>query len=105
MLPWLILAYCISMVGLYLVATLTTPTLTTLLIPFCLLGLVNGASFPIIVTNALMPFPENSGKAAALQNALQLGMCFGASLLVSSWVERSEEHTSELQSLRHLVCR
>src|SRR5262245_66468892 len=23
----------------------------------------------------------------------------------SSWAERSEEHTSELQSLRHLVCR
>src|SRR5437899_4506131 len=23
----------------------------------------------------------------------------------SSWIKRSEEHTSELQSLRHLVCR
>lgn len=88
MLPWLILAYCLSMVALYLVATLTTPTLTTLLIPFCLMGLVNGASFPIIITNALMPFPENSGKAAALQNALQLGACFGASLLVSTWIEQ-----------------
>lgn len=88
LLPWLILAYSIAMAALYLVATLTTPTLTTLLIPFCLLGLVNGTSFPIIVTNALMPFPENSGKAAALQNALQLGMCFGTSLLVSSWIEQ-----------------
>jgi Bcr/CflA subfamily drug resistance transporter len=91
MLPWLILAYGVAMVALYLVATLTTPTLTTLLIPFCLLGLVNGASFPIIVTNALIPFSENSGKAAALQNALQLGMCFGTSLLVSTWIERPLE--------------
>mgnify|MGYP006323398007 FL=1 len=80
-----------SLVTLYLVATLTTPTLTTLLIPFCLMGLVNGASFPIIVTNALTPFSENSGKAAALQNALQLGLCFAASLLVSTWIERPLE--------------
>jgi Bcr/CflA subfamily drug resistance transporter len=91
MLPWLILAYCVSLVALYLVATLTTPTLTTLLIPFCLMGLVNGASFPIIVTNALTRFSENSGKAAALQNALQLGLCFAASLLVSTWIERPLE--------------
>lgn len=88
LLPWLLLAYCVSMVALYLVAQLTVPTLTTLLIPFCLMGLVNGASFPIILTNALMPFAENSGKAAALQNTLQLGLCFFASLLVSSRIEQ-----------------
>eukprot|EP01133_Synstelium_polycarpum_P009617 gene9617-11240_t len=75
LLPWLLLAYCISMVALYLVATLTVPTLATLLIPFCLMALVNGASYPIVVANALMPFAENSGKAAALQNTLQLGRC------------------------------
>ena len=76
------------MVVLYLVATLTVPTLTTLLIPFCLMALVNGASYPIVVANALMPFSENSGKAAALQNTLQLGLCFVASLLVSSLLEQ-----------------
>lgn len=32
LLPWLLVAYGVSMVALYLVATLTTPTLTTLLI-------------------------------------------------------------------------
>ena len=88
LLPWLLLAYCISMVALYLVATLTVPTLTTLLIPFCLMALVNGASYPIVVANALMPFAENSGKAAALQNTLQLGLCFLSSLLVSSMIEQ-----------------
>ncbi len=88
LLPWLLLAYCISMVALYLVATLTVPTLTTLLIPFCLMALVNGASYPIVVANALMPFAENSGKAAALQNTLQLGLCFLSSLLVSSMLEQ-----------------
>src|SRR5437899_6429970 len=31
--------------------------------------------------------------------------CFGIPLLVTSLYSRSEEHTSELQSLRHLVCR
>ncbi len=88
LLPWLLLAYCISMLALYLVATLTVPTLTTLLIPFCLMALVNGASYPIVVANALMPFAENSGKAAALQNTLQLGLCFLSSLLVSSMLEQ-----------------
>jgi len=64
------------------------PTLTTLLIPFCLMALCNGASYPIVVANALMPFAQNSGKAAALQNTLQLGLCFLASLLVSSMIEQ-----------------
>ena len=88
LLPWLLVAYCISMLVLYLVATLSVPTLTTLLIPFCLMALVNGASYPIVVANALMPFAENSGKAAALQNTLQLGLCFLSSLLVSSMLEQ-----------------
>jgi len=89
LLPWLLAFYCLSMVALYLVATLTVPTLTTLLIPFCLMALCNGASYPIVVANALMPFSENSGKAAALQNTLQLGLCFLASLLVSSMIEQA----------------
>jgi Bcr/CflA subfamily drug resistance transporter len=86
LLPWLLIAYGISMVALYLIATLSEPTLTTLLIPFCFMALVNGASYPILVANALMPFPNNSGKAAALQNTLQLGLCFIASLLVSAFI-------------------
>lgn len=86
LLPWLLLAYGVSLVALYLIATLSEPTLTTLLIPFCFMALVNGASYPILVANALMPFPNNSGKAAALQNTLQLGLCFIASLLVSAFI-------------------
>ncbi|MFZ1874058.1 MAG: purine nucleoside transporter PunC [Chania sp.] len=86
LLPWLLVAYGVSMVALYLVATLSQPTLTSLLIPFCFMALVNGASYPILVTNALMPFPDNSGKAAALQNTLQLGLCFIASMLVSAFI-------------------
>lgn len=86
LLPWLLAGYAISMIALYLIATLTTPTLVTLLIPFCLMALVNGACYPIIVANALTPFPANTGKAAALQNTLQLGLCFIASMLVSAYI-------------------
>ena len=96
LLPWLLVAYCASMVGLYLVATQTEPTLTTLLIPFCLMALVNGASYPIVVANALMPFSENSGKAAALQNTLQLGLCFLGSLLVSAFISQPLQITVEV---------
>lgn len=86
LLPWLLVVYGVSMVALYLVATLTQPTLTTLLIPFCVMALVNGAIYPIVVANALTPFPEDTGKAAALQNTLQLGLCFVASMLVSAFI-------------------
>ncbi|MGP2542878.1 purine nucleoside transporter PunC [Yersinia sp. 2541 StPb PI] len=88
LLPWLLAGYSISMIALYLIATLTTPTLLTLLIPFCIMALVNGACYPIIVANALMPFPANTGKAAALQNTLQLGLCFVASMLVSAYISQ-----------------
>ncbi|CNI27814.1 purine nucleoside transporter PunC [Yersinia pekkanenii] len=86
LLPWLLAGYVASMIALYLIATLTTPTLVTLLIPFCIMALVNGACYPIIVANALMPFPANTGKAAALQNTLQLGLCFIASMMVSAYI-------------------
>lgn len=96
LLPWLLLAYCASMLGLYGVATQTEPTLATLLIPFCLMALVNGASYPIVVANALMPFSENSGKAAGLQNTLQLGLCFLSSLLVSTYISQPLQITVEV---------
>ena len=96
LLPWLLLAYCASMVGLYVVATQTEPTLITLLIPFCLMALVNGASYPIVVANALLPFSKNSGKASALQNTLQLGLCFLGSLLVSAYISKPLEITVEV---------
>ena len=94
LLPWLLLLYGFSLIALFLVATLTTPTLLTLLLPFCCMALANGASYPIIVANALMPFPDNTGKAAALQNALQFGLCFVTSLLVSSFVARPLQATT-----------
>ncbi|WP_026014036.1 purine nucleoside transporter PunC [Pseudomonas psychrophila] len=96
LLPWLLFAYCASMIGLYWVAAHTEPTLATLLIPFCLMALVNGASYPIVVASALMPFAENSGKAAGLQNTLQLGLCFLSSLLVSTYISQPLQITVEV---------
>src|ERR1035438_5549266 len=43
---------------------------------------------------------RNPAARPAVQLALILGLAF-----IESLVLRSEEHTSELQSLRHLVCR
>ncbi|MBF7993164.1 purine nucleoside transporter PunC [Rahnella laticis] len=85
-LPWLLAGYGVSVAGLFGVAIFTDAGLVSLLIPFCLMALVNGAIYPIVVANALMPFPANTGKAAALQNTLQLGLCFLASLLVSAFI-------------------
>ncbi|WP_369788417.1 purine nucleoside transporter PunC [Rouxiella sp. WC2420] len=88
LLPWLLFGYAFSVISLYLIATLTQATLTGLLIPFCFMALVNGASYPIVVANALMTFHANTGKAAALQNTMQLGLCFLSSMLVSTFIEQ-----------------
>jgi hypothetical protein len=53
------------------------------MIPFCVMAVVNGGIYPIVVAQALKPFPQATGRAAALQNTLQLGLCFLTSLLVS----------------------
>ena len=58
-------------------------SLAEILIPFCVMAIANGAIYPIVVAQALRPFPHATGRAAALQNTLQLGLCFLASLVVS----------------------
>lgn len=50
------------------------------------MAIANGAIYPIVVARALRPFPQATGRAAALQNTLQLGLCFPASLVVSALI-------------------
>ena len=83
MLPWLLVLYALSVVATWAVGFIPGANLVELLIPFCLMAVANGAIYPIVVAQALRPFPQATGSAAALQNTLQLGLCFLASLLVS----------------------
>ncbi|MFP2504758.1 purine nucleoside transporter PunC [Enterobacteriaceae bacterium RIT711] len=83
MLPWLLALYTLSVFGTWAVSISGHANLTMLLIPFCIMAIANGAIYPIVVASALLPFPQATGKAAALQNTLQLGLCFLASLMVS----------------------
>lgn len=100
LLPLLLIGYAVSMTALYLVAKFTEPTLTTILIPFCIMAAMNGASYPIAVSNALSAYPEISGKAAALQNALQLGLCSLASFIVSAFISQQPLiNTTEIMAL------
>lgn len=80
---YFVVLFAVAILATAALAIFTTPTLTSLLIPFCFMALANGACYPIVVAEALKLFPENSGKAAALQNTIQLGMCFIASAIVS----------------------
>ncbi|MCC8378298.1 MULTISPECIES: purine nucleoside transporter PunC [unclassified Xenorhabdus] len=84
--PILLAGYAISMVLIYLAAWFY-PSFIVILIPFCVMAAMNGASYPIAVANALSVYPKDSGKAAALQNALQLGLCFIASMLVAMFMK------------------
>ncbi len=86
LLPWLLLVYSLSIAGVVFVSFFRVPGLFSLLLPFCGMAMANGAIYPIVVSAALQIFPHASGKAAALQNSLQLGLCFIFSLIVSSYL-------------------
>lgn len=86
MLPWLQVLFALSVIGTWGVGLAEGVSLTALLIPFCIMATANGAIYPIVVAQALKPFPQATGRAAALQNTLQLGLCFLASLAVSTLI-------------------
>ncbi|PIJ51823.1 Bcr/CflA family multidrug efflux transporter [Erwinia sp. OLTSP20] len=86
LLPWLLAFYALSVIVLFICGLQARPTLFSLLTPFCGMALANGAIYPIAVSGALLPWPQATGKAAALQNMLQLGLCSLASLIVSSFI-------------------
>lgn len=83
LLPWLLILYAISVVATWATGFIHHVALAEILIPFCVMAIANGAIYPIVVAQALRPFPQATGRAAALQNTLQLGLCFLASLVVS----------------------
>ncbi|HBC5384614.1 TPA: Bcr/CflA family multidrug efflux MFS transporter [Citrobacter koseri] len=83
LLPWLLVLYALSVVATWGASFISHVSLTEILIPFCVMAIANGAIYPIVVAQALRPFPQATGRAAALQNTLQLGLCFLASLVVS----------------------
>lgn len=85
-LPWLLAIFAVSVAATWLVGLRENATLVGLMIPFCAMAVVNGGIYPIVVAQALKPFPEATGRAAALQNTLQLGLCFLTSLLVSTLI-------------------
>jgi Bcr/CflA subfamily drug resistance transporter len=86
LLPWLLSAFGLSVIATWIVGLLPQASLTALLIPFCFMAMANGAIYPVVVAQALRPFPQATGRAAALQNTLQLGLCFLASLVVSGLI-------------------
>lgn len=83
LLPWLLIVYGLSTAATWGVAVSGHASLTLVLIPFCVMAMANGAIYPVVVAAALLPFAHASGKAAALQNTLQLALCCLASLAVS----------------------
>lgn len=86
MLPWLLVIFAVSVAATWLVGLQTHASLVALMIPFCMMAVVNGGIYPIVVAQAQKPFPQATGRAAALQNTLQLGLCFLTSLLVSALI-------------------
>ncbi|WHL82541.1 purine nucleoside transporter PunC [Escherichia coli] len=83
LLSWLLVLFAVSVIATWAAGFISHVSLVEILIPFCVMAIANGAIYPIVVAQALRPFPHATGRAAALQNTLQLGLCFLASLVVS----------------------
>ena len=83
LLPWLLVLFAVSVIATWAAGFISHVSLVEILIPFCVMAIANGAIYPIVVAQARRPFPHATGRAAALQNTLQLGLCFLASLVVS----------------------
>lgn len=62
LLPFLLAGYAVSMVGLYAMAKFGNPSLVAILIPFCFMAAMNGASYPIAVSNALAVYRNTAVK-------------------------------------------
>ena len=103
LLPWLLLIYSLSILSIFAVALSGQGGLVALLLPFCGMALANGAIYPIVVSSALLPFPQATGKAAALQNMLQLGLCFLASLIVSAGLAQPLQITTMVMAATILL--
>ncbi|ROS16047.1 Bcr/CflA subfamily drug resistance transporter [Raoultella sp. BIGb0399] len=86
LLPWLLVVFAVSVAATWMVGRLENASIVGVMIPFCVMAIVNGGIYPIVVAQALKPFPQATGRAAALQNTLQLGLCFLTSLLVSALI-------------------
>ncbi|MDS6631990.1 purine nucleoside transporter PunC [Klebsiella michiganensis] len=95
-LPWLLTIFALSVAATWLVGLRENATLVGLMIPFCAMAVVNGGIYPIVVAQALKPFPQATGRAAALQNTLQLGLCFLTSLLVSTLIATPLQTTTSV---------
>jgi Bcr/CflA subfamily drug resistance transporter len=102
-LPWLLTIFAISVAATWLVGLQENATLVGLMIPFCAMAVVNGGIYPIVVAQALKPFPQATGRAAALQNTLQLGLCFLASLLVSTLIATPLQTTTSVMLVAILL--
>ena len=83
LLPWLLVLFAVSVIATWAAGFISQATFARLVFSFESSASANGAIYPIVVAQALRPFPHATGRAAALQNTLQLGLCFLASLVVS----------------------
>lgn len=61
LLPWLLGLYALSVIATWGAGLLNNASLVEILIPFCVMAIANGAIYPIVVAQALRPFPQATG--------------------------------------------
>ncbi len=98
-LPWVLGLFCLCVIVFVISALMPSPNLIVLMASFSGTALANGSIYPLVVARALQVFPEASGKAAALQNSFQLGLCCCFSLVVSAFISHSLTVTASAMAI------
>ncbi len=62
MLPWLLVVFALSVAATWLAGIQDHPSLVALMVPFCIMAIVNGGIYPIVVAQALKPFHSNRAR-------------------------------------------
>lgn len=74
LLPWLLILYAVSVIATRAVGFIHHVALAEILIPFCVMAIANGAIYPIVVAQALRPFPQATGRARGAAEYASTGL-------------------------------
>ena len=85
----LIALFSASAIMIFVASQWQLSSIWPILAPFCLIAVVNGATYPIVVSRALGSAKQSPATAAGLQNSLQICVSSLASALVASMASQA----------------
>ncbi|WED29726.1 Bcr/CflA family multidrug efflux MFS transporter [Vibrio sp. DW001] len=89
----LLIFFSVSVVLLFVSSQWTLTSIWPILIPFCLIAMVNGALYPIVVNKALVNAKHSPATAAGFQNSFQIAVSSVSSGVVATFALNAQSVT------------